>query len=259
MSWGWVALAPVVALIAAAPARAASVDTRIGTAEGAADFGTGGGAGATYPGPVAPFGMVQLSPDTFPSTENPAGGYSYADHQIKGFSLTHLSGAGCAGLQDVPLLPTTHAIDASPSAGDTFDVDPRYLSTFGHAGEVARPGDYRVALNPGARRTGVELTAARRAGALRMTFPAGAAGSVLVNAGGSAMGDTAVDVHVDAARHEISGSVASGGFCYAADRYRVYFVARFDQPLSASGTWQRSTCSRARPTPPTRCPTRPAR
>ncbi len=68
MSWGWVALAPVVALIAGAPAHAASVDTRIGTAEGAADFGTGGGAGATYPGAVAPFGMVQLSPDTFPST-----------------------------------------------------------------------------------------------------------------------------------------------------------------------------------------------
>jgi predicted alpha-1,2-mannosidase len=245
MSRGWVALAPVVALLAAgaavAPAHAAplgaNVDTRIGTAEGAADFGTGGGAGATYPGAVAPFGMVQLSPDTFPSTENPAGGYSYSDTQIKGFSLTHLSGVGCAGLQDVPLLPTTHAIDASPSPGDTFDVDPRYVSSFSHRGEVARPGDYRVSLDG----TRVELTAARRAGALRMTFPAGAAGSVLVNAGGSAMGNTAVDVHVDPARHEISGSVASGGFCYAADRYRVYFVARFDQPFAASGTWQRTT------------------
>jgi predicted alpha-1,2-mannosidase len=242
MSRGWVVLAPLMALLAmAAPAAAADVDTRIGTAEGAADFGTGGGAGATYPGPVAPFGMVQLSPDTFPSTENPAGGYSFSDTRMRGFSLTHLSGAGCAGLQDVPLLPTTHAVDASPSPGATFDIDPRYVPTFTHRGEVARPGDYRVRLNPTSRPIGVELTAARRAGALRMTFPAGAAGSVLVNAGGSAMGNTAVDVHDDPQRREISGSVASGGFCYAADRYRLYFVARFDQPFRASGTWQRTT------------------
>jgi len=244
MSRGWVALAPLMVLLVSAPAHAASlvdrVDTRIGTAEGAADFGTGGGAGATYPGPVAPFGMVQLSPDTFPSTENPAGGYSYADTQLKGFSLTHLSGAGCAGLQDVPLLPTTHAIDASPSPGDTFDVDRRYVARFSHRGEVARPGDYRVTLNPGAAPIGVELTAARRAGALRLTFPSGAGGSVLVNAGGSAMGNTAVDVHVDPGRHEITGSVASGGFCYAADRYRLYFVARFDRPFAGSGAWQRT-------------------
>src|ERR1700755_2682631 len=106
------ALAPAAAQAASPPA---SVDTRIGTQEGAPDFGTGGGAGATYPGAVAPFGMVQLRPDTGAGIDNPAGGYSYVDHEIKGFSLTHLSGAGCAGLGDVPLLPTTHAIDAAPS------------------------------------------------------------------------------------------------------------------------------------------------
>src|SRR4051794_23721361 len=115
------------ALVGAGSAQAASpsagVDTRIGTQEGAPDFGTGGGAGATYPGAVAPFGMVQLSPDTAPGVDNPAGGYSFVDHEIKGFSLTHLSGAGCAGLGDVPLLPTTHAIDAAPSIRDSYDVD----------------------------------------------------------------------------------------------------------------------------------------
>src|ERR1700754_1103059 len=114
----------VAALVAVPSAGAAtpwaSVDTRIGTQEGAPDFGTGGGAGATYPGAVAPFGMVQLSPDTAPGIDNPAGGYSYVDHQIKGFSLTHLSGAGCAGLGDVPLLPTTHAIDVAPSVKGSY-------------------------------------------------------------------------------------------------------------------------------------------
>ncbi|WCB95448.1 hypothetical protein DSM104299_04193 [Baekduia alba] len=232
-------------LVGAAPAWAgspsASVDTRIGTDEGAADFGTGGGAGATYPGAVAPFGMVQLSPDTAPGIVNPAGGYSYRDDEIKGFSLTHLSGAGCAALSDVPLLPTTHAVDAAPSVKGSYDVNPRYVAAFTHRGEVARPGDYRVRLNPGRRAIEAELTATQRAGALRVTFPRGPHGSILVNAGGSAMGNTVANLRVDPARREISGTVGSGGFCYAADRYTLHFVIRFDRPFATSGTWRRTT------------------
>ncbi|MDX6639691.1 MAG: hypothetical protein QOF12_702 [Solirubrobacteraceae bacterium] len=215
------------------------VETRMGTDEGAADFGTGGGAGATFPGAVAPFGMLQLSPDTDPDIHNFAAGYTYRDTSIKGFSLTHLSGAGCASLQDVPLLPTTHAVDASPAQAGTFDIDPRYLSTYTHEGEVARPGDYRVRLDPGAQEIDAELTARERAGAMRLTFPAGSHGSVLVNPGGSSMGNDEATLHVDAARREISGSVTSGAFCDAPDTYRVYFVARFDRPFQASGTWHR--------------------
>jgi predicted alpha-1,2-mannosidase len=230
---------------AQAASPSASVDTRIGTQEGAPDFGTGGGAGATYPGAVAPFGMVQLSPDTAPGIDNPAGGYSYVDHQIKGFSLTHLSGAGCAGLGDVPLLPTTHAIDAAPSVKDSYDVDPRYVGKFTHAGEVARPGDYRVTLNPGRSAIRTELTALKRAGALRATFPAGARrASIVVNAGGSAMGNTVSDLRVDSARREITGTVAGGGFCYAANRYTLHFAIRFDRPFAASGTWKGATLHR---------------
>lgn len=244
------AAAAAVALIpGAAPADAArkkpkaplsaSVETRMGTDEGAADFGTGGGAGATFPGAVAPFGMVQLSPDTIPGLRNYAGGYTYSDTKLKGFSLTHISGAGCAGLQDVPLLPTTHVVDASPAKPATYDIDDRYVPTFTHQGEVAGPGDYRLSLNPGSDQIDTEATAAPRAGALRMTFPAGSKSSVLVNAGGSAMGNDAADLHVDPARQEISGSVTSGAFCSATDSYRVYFVAHFDRPFAASGVWQR--------------------
>src|SRR3954447_18173740 len=102
------------------PVLAKYVDTRIGTDEGAADFGTGGGAGATYPGAVAPFGMVQLSPDTYPGVDNPAGGYSYVDSQIKGFTMPPLSGPGCTGLLNLPLLPTTAAVDRSPSQSASY-------------------------------------------------------------------------------------------------------------------------------------------
>jgi len=60
------------------------------------------GEGDTYPGPTAPFGMVQLSPDT---DRNLCSGYSYSDPTILGFSMTHLSGTGCADLADFLLMP----------------------------------------------------------------------------------------------------------------------------------------------------------
>ena len=53
--------------------------------------------GHTFPGAVAPFGMVQLSPDTRPNAGDWDGcsGYHYSDGLIYGFSHTHLSGTGC--------------------------------------------------------------------------------------------------------------------------------------------------------------------
>jgi putative alpha-1,2-mannosidase len=60
-----------------------------------------GGEGHTFPGAVAPFGMVQLSPDTNTSCAirdcyKWAAGYRYEDSAITGFSMTHFSGAGTA-------------------------------------------------------------------------------------------------------------------------------------------------------------------
>jgi putative alpha-1,2-mannosidase len=48
--------------------------------------------GDEFPGAVAPFGMMQWSPDTTPEE---SGGYVYSATQIVGFGLDHLSGAGC--------------------------------------------------------------------------------------------------------------------------------------------------------------------
>jgi putative alpha-1,2-mannosidase len=46
-----------------------------------------------FPGATTPFGMVQLSPDT----EDHGFGYHYIHTRIiKGFSMTHMSGPGCA-------------------------------------------------------------------------------------------------------------------------------------------------------------------
>src|SRR3954449_9138355 len=154
----------------AAPARslAPDVDPLVGTDEDAADYGTGGGSGATAPTAALPFGMVQPGPDTSPSTANFAGGYSARDRVLRGFSLTHFSGAGCTGFRDVPLIPTTAPVGVAPHDPGSSDLRPRYLARFDHRHERARPGDYRVTLDPRTRQAiRTEVTATTRVAVLR--------------------------------------------------------------------------------------------
>jgi len=150
-----------------------AVDPMIGT----------GGEGHTFPGATAPFGMVQLSPDTDTGCEiracyGHAAGYRYEDPTIQGFSHTHFSGAGHSDLGDVLVMP---------QAGDTVRLDPGdpakpgsgYRSRFDHRSEVARPGYYAVTLaDPGIR---AELTAGTRVGVHRYAFPAGQAAHLLID------------------------------------------------------------------------------
>src|SRR4051794_34482297 len=140
--------------VAAAPASAASdvahyVNPFNGTLPGAPDFGTGGGAGNTFPGPVVPFGMIQWGPDTSPSSANAGGGYAYGDSRIRGFSVRRLSGAGCANEGDFPLMPTSAPVTGSPVAPLSTEFSDAFTPSFSHTDEGAEPGYYRVGLNPG--------------------------------------------------------------------------------------------------------------
>src|ERR1700689_3178628 len=86
----------IIALTALAPAQSTpptpydTVDPFIGTA----------GGGNTFPGATLPFGMIQWSPDTGSDAW-----YDYGKKAIYGFSLTHISGAGCPLYGDFPVLP----------------------------------------------------------------------------------------------------------------------------------------------------------
>src|ERR1700739_1476466 len=78
-------------------------------------IGTGKGPGDSenlFPGAVMPFGMVQFSPDT----EDKGLGYPYYQDTIKGFSLTHMSGVGCANEGEVFWTATTGPV--SPQEAD---------------------------------------------------------------------------------------------------------------------------------------------
>jgi predicted alpha-1,2-mannosidase len=182
-----------------------------------------GGPIDTFPGADVPFGMVQWSPDT--PSQNAGGGYEYADHTITGLSLTHLSGPGCNVFGDFGILPTV---------GDVANPAKAQLP-FSHTGEEASPGWYAVTLGDPAVRA--ELAVTTRTGLGQFTFPPVAQANLLFNASSNQAGVTNADVHIDSPT-QISGSASSGFFCGMADQYTVYFVARFDRPLSAHGVWR---------------------
>ncbi|MBT4776311.1 MAG: glycoside hydrolase family 92 protein, partial [Crocinitomicaceae bacterium] len=81
--------------------------------------------GHTYPGATAPFGMVQLSPETNqqtmfiegkynPETYPYCSGYQYDDSTIFGFSHTHFSGTGHSDLGDFLIMPTNGKLSLDP-------------------------------------------------------------------------------------------------------------------------------------------------
>ena len=195
------------------------VDTFVGTS------GTPvGGPIDTFPGADLPFGMIQWSPDT--PSQNAGGGYEYADREITGFSLTHLSGPGCNVFGDFGVLPVTGDIPADPAS---------VRQPFSHASEQSAPGWYAVSLGAPTIRT--ELGVTTRTGIGRFTFPATAQASLLINAASNQAGVTDSTVRVDGS-DEVSGSASSGFFCGMPDRYTVYFVARFDRAFRRYGTWK---------------------
>lgn len=188
-------------------------------------IGTGGTSGVglvdDFPGASAPFGMVQWSPDT--PSQPPGGGYYYRDSAITGFSLTHLSGAGCAVFGDVTVLPVSGPVR-----------DPATVTqAFTHANEQASPGYYSVVLRSG---IGVTLTAAPRAGLAAFTFPPASQANLLINTSSDQAGVTDAQAWV-AGPSEIDGYASSGGFCGMPNTFTVYFAMRFDRPFDGHGAW----------------------
>lgn len=212
-------------------------------------IGTTGG-GDVYPGATLPFGMIQWSPVTATgnlySVSGASGTYSYTNTKVRGFSLTHLNGTGCAGLDsDIPILPFTAPVTSSPSSDTT---DATYASSYSHASETAEPGYYRVGLDNGVT---TELSVTKRAGSGRFTFPSGSPANLLFRVSNSALGSgDPTNVSIDPAAGTVSGEVSGGGFCGAngvttnnRSYYHLFFVAHFDRPFASHGTWHDATVS----------------
>lgn len=222
-------------LLAAALAAAGydAVDPFIGT----------GGEGHTFPGAVAPFGMVQLSPDTdtrcvIRECYGHAAGYRHDDPTIQGFSHTHFSGAGHSDLGDFLVMPVAgSAVPLEP--GDPDKPGSGYRSRFDHKDEVAKPGYYAVTLRDGGIRA--EMTAGTRIGVHRYTFPAGKAAhlvldlrSSLYNYPGKTLWST-VRLRPDGT---ITGMRETRGWAPAR---KLWFAMRFSAPIAGHAFQNRET------------------
>ena len=134
------------------------VDPKIGT----------GGHGHVFVGANVPFGMVQVGPTSIPQEWDWVSGYHRSDSTVIGFSHTHLSGTGIGDLFDVTVMPVVGEVTYARGTED--DPQSGMWSYFSHANEKARPGYYATRLD----RYGVdvELTATKRVGLHKYTFPA---------------------------------------------------------------------------------------
>ena len=203
--------------VAEAPQRdtAASVNPFIGTG-GDPDDGID-----LFPGAVRPFGMVQLSPDT----EDHGFGYHWIHSRIRGFSMTHMSGAGCANEGDVFFTATTGPITTQPND---------YQSPYSHQQEHASPGYYQVRLLEWG--INAEMTATERTGVARFHFPAGQVANILVPISHTLNVTESASVRIVGDRR-VEGFVENHGLCNRPFTYKVYFAMEFDRPFASFGTW----------------------
>lgn len=123
--------------------------------------------GHVFLGANVPFGAVQIGPTNFTRGWDWCSGYHYSDSICLGFSHMHLSGTGIGDLGDVLVTPYTGEIKTS--TGTVEDPFSGYASRYSHDQEIAKPGYYSVTLSD--YQIKAELTATRRVGLHKYTFP----------------------------------------------------------------------------------------
>lgn len=185
--------------------------------------------GQIIPMAVRPNGMVQLAPDT--SVEWTTG-YRYTHDKILGFSHMHRSGGGGGSdFQDILFLPLQGDSMIGESLPEQIGIP------FSHDKEHAEPGYYNVMLD------GIEceLTATRRCGLHRYTFPKGKSQNILVDLkhGNTTNCTTVSEDNFDTVRvaslelvgkQEIKGCRITNGWC---PEMHVYFDAKFSKPIKS--------------------------
>ena len=105
--------------------------------------------GHTFPGACAPFGLIQVSPESGTGSWRYCSGFNYDDDFIDGFTQTHLNGTGLPDLGDVLMLPYCAKLP-----------DSVYRSRYNKETQKASAGYYSVDLTDA--HVGVELTATSR-------------------------------------------------------------------------------------------------
>lgn len=195
---------------------------------GTSNFGT------TNPGPIAPRGMVSVTPFNASGKQNKfdkdsqwfSTPYEYYNHFLTGFSHVNLSGVGCPDLGVLLLMPTTGKVETDHL---------KYGSTYSN--EIAKTGYYSNVLDKYDIKT--EFTATKRVGVSKFVFPKGQS-NILLNLGLGLTNEQGAMVKIISPT-EIEGMRMVGSFCYNNPEaaYPVYFVAKFSKPASHFGVWNK--------------------
>ena len=198
--------------------------------------------GKVFPGAATPFGLVQLSPDTYTGGDLGCG-YAFNHDSIEGFSFTHMSGVGAYGdLGNLLVTPATGPLLTDKGwLKSEHRKEPGYRSTFSHETEVAKSGYYAVTLDDHQIRA--EMTATPHAGILRFTFPKHEQARIQLDLARRVGGTSVRQFFRVVDDNTIAGwmrcTPEGGGWCNGAGKpnYTAYFYGKFSRPLKSYGAW----------------------
>ncbi len=176
-----------------------------------------------------PFGMVNLSPDTW-TKGSWNSGYLYDSLHIRAFSHIH-----AWQMSGIPVLPTIGEFKGHLGME-------AYKSAFTHEKETAKPGYHKIYLED--YNIQAELTSTSRVGFHKYTYPKDTIKYVTFDVG-AFLGHSAMD---SAFVEKINDNEIAGYSIMSPTKRRpkstyIYFVARFDQPISEFGVWKNGQLS----------------
>lgn len=173
-----------------------------------------------------PFGMVNLSPDTWIKGSWNSG-YLYDSLHVRCFSHIH-----AWQMSGIPVMPTVGKFKGHLGMES-------YKSAFSHDDEKASPGYHSIYLKD--YNIHAELTSTTRVGFHKYTYPENSDKYVIFDVGaylGHSTMDSAMVTKIN--EYEIAGYSIMSATHRRPKPTHVYFVAQFDQPISTFGTWQKS-------------------
>ncbi|MBN1107126.1 MAG: GH92 family glycosyl hydrolase [Bacteroidales bacterium] len=184
---------------------------------------TQGDHGQWLPAALVPFGLVELSPDTWPGSltadgDFAHGGYDWSDTHIRGFSHFHKGSSGGTTVRDragaISVLPF------SAEKADTFFINPVVAAD--KDSERAEAGCYSVYLPED--KILAELTATLRTGFHRYTFSASGGNSLFIYEGNRGGSGALICTLVD--ENTLEGSLGN-----------KHFVMEFSEPARNVKIW----------------------
>ncbi|WP_186755521.1 GH92 family glycosyl hydrolase [Echinicola salinicaeni] len=171
-----------------------------------------------------PFGMVNLSPDTW-TAGSWNSGYLYDSTEVRCFS--HIHAWQMAG---VPVMPTSGDFEGHKGMEAT-------KSSFDHDSEIAKPGYHQINLD----RYGIkaELTSTTRVGFHQYTFPSDQDAYISFHTGEFlAHGKVDSSMVRKIGERKIEGFSLMGGTRRRPKSTYVYFAAELDHAIEAFGGWE---------------------